>query len=91
MVSIFEGAFSFLTDVPFVSAAKLTSSQDDTYIVHYFYPGNEAQRRLHGVKLPPDRFRVHPPPDPRLVAWHYKQAVMMRIREYSVRMDSRIQ
>jgi len=59
---------------------------NDTFYVHYFNPSNETQRAMNGLALPPDRFRVLDKPDPVLVAWHYTQAVRMRIRGYSVGM-----
>ena len=64
----------------------LTCKQDDTLYVHYFNPGNETQRALNGLALDPSRFRALDKPDPVLVAWHYTQAVRMRIRGYSVGM-----
>ncbi len=54
--------------------------------MHYFNPDNETQRALNGKAIPPDRFRYLDKPDPVLVAWHYAQAVRMRIRGYSVGM-----
>lgn len=63
--------------------------QGDTFFVHYFNPDNETQRALNGKPLPPDRFRYLDGPDPVLVAWHYAQAVRMRIRGHSVGMDRR--
>ncbi len=56
--------------------------------MHYFNPDNETQRALNGKAIPPDRFRYLDKPDPLLVAWHYAQAVRMRIRGYSVGIDS---
>lgn len=56
--------------------------------MHYFNPTNDAQRAMNGLTLPPSRFRVLDKPDPVLVAWHYTQAVRMRIRGYSVGMRS---
>lgn len=52
----------------------------------YFNPDNETQRSLNGKAIPPDRFRYLDKPDSVLVAWHYAQAVRMRIRGYSVGM-----
>ncbi len=57
--------------------------------MHYFNPDNETQRALNGKAIPPDRFRYLDKPDPLLVAWHYAQAVRMRIRGYSVGMVRR--
>ena len=65
----------------------LAALQDDTFYVHYFIPKTPEHFRLHGKALTPDRFsRFHEPPDPRLVAWHYNQAVKARIRGFSVGM-----
>jgi hypothetical protein len=59
--------------------------QDETYYVHYFSPRDPADFQLHGKAIPPDRFsRFYDSPDPRLVAWHYSQAVKARIRGFSV-------
>jgi len=62
--------------------------QDDAFFVHYFIPTEAEHFELHGKALTPDRFgRFYDPPDPRLVAWHYSQAVKARIRGYSVGMN----
>ncbi len=56
--------------------------------MHYFHPTDATDRALNGLALRPDRFRRYDGPDPDLVAWHYAQAVRMRIRGYSVGIDS---
>ncbi|CAD6586988.1 MAG: hypothetical protein TREMPRED_004619 [Tremellales sp. Tagirdzhanova-0007] len=58
----------------------------DSFIVHYFLPASDDEKRLNGMKLPPDRFRFMEAPDERLVAWHYNQAVKARIRGFAVDM-----
>ena len=63
-------------------------SQDETFYVHYFIPKKPEHFTMHGKAIPPDRFsRFLDPPDPRLVAWHYNQAVKARIRGFSVGMS----
>jgi len=58
--------------------------QGDIYYVHYFNPDNDTQRMMNGRAITPDRFRYLDKPDPVLIAWHYAQAVKMRIRGYAV-------
>ncbi len=54
--------------------------------MHYFDASGKEERDLHGLALCPDRFRNLERPDPVLIAWHYTQAVRMRIRGYSIGM-----
>lgn len=86
MVPVSEGVSNFC-QMQNGSLLVLTCEQDDTFYVHYFNPSNEMQRAMNGLALPPNRFRVLDKPDPVLVAWHYTQAVRMRIRGYSVGMS----
>lgn len=67
----------------------LMSQKGDTYYVHYFNPDNDTQRSFNGKAIPPERFRYLDKPDPVLIAWHYTQAVRMRIRGHSVGMVRR--
>jgi hypothetical protein len=60
--------------------------QGEKYFVHYFHPTNVRDRDSNGLALLPEHFRKFERPDPILVAWHYTQAVRMRIRGYSVGM-----
>ncbi len=55
--------------------------------MHYFDASGKEERDLHGLALCPDRFRNLERPDPVLIAWHYTQAVRMRIRGYSIGMS----
>lgn len=59
--------------------------------MHYFLPASDDDKRLNGMEIPPDRFRFLDPPDPRLVAWHYNQAVKARIRGFAVDMSAMAQ
>jgi len=71
-----------------IIAAHMT--EEDTYHVHYFIPTAPEHFQLHGKAIPPERFgRFYDPPDSRLIAWHYRQAVQARIRGYSVGMNPR--
>jgi hypothetical protein len=57
------------------------------YYVHFFIAGTKAKEDLHGKAIPLTRFsKIYDPPDPRLLAWHYNQAVKARIRGFSVGM-----
>lgn len=73
---------------------QLTSSdrtKGDTYYVHFFTPYRAEDFQLHGKAIPPERFsKYYDPPDPRLIAWHYNQAVKACIRGYSVGMRPEI-
>lgn len=69
----------------------LTSTQDDVYYVHFFTP-SPYQREYHGKAIPLSRFnQLFDLPNPSLIAWHYSQAVRMRIRGFSVGMRRRPQ
>jgi hypothetical protein len=83
---------SLLRSIQCISKGLLTfDGQDETYYVHYFSPRDLADFQLHGKAISPDRFsRFYDSPDPRLVAWHYSQAVKARIRGFSVaRMETK--
>ena len=42
---------------------------------------------MNGMALPPSRFSpFFDPPNPHLVDWHYRQAIMARVRGFSVGM-----
>lgn len=85
--SLYErvSAATFVT----LKIGTLIRGKDGVFYVHYFNPDNEVQRALNGKRIPLDRFRYLDPPDSRLLAWHYAQAVRMRIRGYSVGMQRR--
>jgi len=55
--------------------------EGDTFYVHFFNPVDEWRRNLNGKAIPPSSFRGKlPHPDPALIAWHYAQTVMARVR-----------
>jgi hypothetical protein len=71
------------------SLTDISPSQGDVYYVHFFTP-SPYQREYHGKAIPISRFNpVFDAPNPTLIAWHYAQAVRMRIRGYSVGMHGR--
>ncbi|KAI5479810.1 hypothetical protein MNV49_002622 [Pseudohyphozyma bogoriensis] len=55
-------------------------------VVHYFEPRNENNRALHGKVITRERFRVNGEedlPNPDMIKWHYKQAIMKNLRGFN--------
>ncbi|AGV14750.1 hypothetical protein, variant [Cryptococcus neoformans var. grubii H99] len=63
--------------------------KDGSFYVHFFVLGYPDATRLHGMRIPPERFRgpISERPDPRLVQWHYAQCVKARIRGFAAGME----
>lgn len=63
--------------------------KNGSFYVHFFILGYPDAARLHGMRIPPERFRgpISERPDPRFVQWHYAQCVKARIRGFAAGMD----
>jgi hypothetical protein len=61
-------------------------------VVHYFKPGDQGDRALHGKRITYDRlgFTIYPEnmPNHRMLLWHYKQCVQMHFRGFSYRISA---
>jgi len=91
VVSVLEGEPNDPSRRSICQGQWTTYIQGQSYIVNYFLSASDDEKHLIGMEIPPDRFRFWEPPDPRLVAWHYNQAIKARIRGFAVDMGAAAQ
>lgn len=61
--------------------------QDERYYFHAFDGSDPDLVKLHGTSFSVKDLRHLAPPDPRLCAWHYRQAALRYVRGFAVGMQ----